>query len=170
VSGTEVDEKLYPGIGKILRAFEWLHRSAYSYGGLKSGGPDSSQTYQNLVFGTFEANTFMIRTEDYLKRLARRKEKVAVTTTLLRQKSWADQQKTLSWLVPSLNYAWEFNLDANTIVQGRRKFELTSQRIPTRVEVELDAEVEKEWYREDPVSEALHLLYLRSKHDLGNLL
>ncbi len=38
---------------------EWLHRSAYSFGG--GGKPDSAQVPENLVFGTFETNTEMIR-------------------------------------------------------------------------------------------------------------
>lgn len=49
---------------------QWLHRSAWSYGGLDSGpndedpdhlGPSSSQLLANLVIGTYETNTAMLR-------------------------------------------------------------------------------------------------------------
>ncbi|KAJ7772403.1 hypothetical protein B0H16DRAFT_1769223 [Mycena metata] len=42
---------------------EWLHRSAYSYGGLEgvSPRPWTSQSPGNLIFGTKETNTMMLR-------------------------------------------------------------------------------------------------------------
>ncbi|KDR78716.1 hypothetical protein GALMADRAFT_223966 [Galerina marginata CBS 339.88] len=49
---------------------EWLHRSAFSYGGL--GVPaihSTSQTVNNLIFGTKEANTLMMRAESTVKHL-----------------------------------------------------------------------------------------------------
>ncbi|KAG8792811.1 hypothetical protein FRC16_011262 [Serendipita sp. 398] len=54
---------------------DWLHRSAWSYGGLYDGGngekvdPQSSQVMYNLIIGTHEANTMMIRDEIFVKRL-----------------------------------------------------------------------------------------------------
>jgi hypothetical protein len=44
---------------KLICLAQWLHRSAYCYGG--NGNPDSSQTRANLIFGTYEANTEMVR-------------------------------------------------------------------------------------------------------------
>ncbi|KAE8370374.1 hypothetical protein BDV27DRAFT_152255 [Aspergillus caelatus] len=35
-------------------AAEWLHRSAYSWGGLGGQNPGTSQIFRNLVFGTSE--------------------------------------------------------------------------------------------------------------------
>lgn len=47
---------------------QWLHRSAYSFGGLcekddflDPGNPDTAQKRSNLVLGTYAANTRMIR-------------------------------------------------------------------------------------------------------------
>ncbi|KAI9792779.1 MAG: hypothetical protein M1816_001511 [Peltula sp. TS41687] len=45
---------------------EWLHKSAFSWGGLNDDGAnvwDSSQVPKNLIFGTSETNSVMIRTE-----------------------------------------------------------------------------------------------------------
>jgi hypothetical protein len=47
-----------------LKRMQGLHRSAYSFGGLKDplgGGVNSSQQKKNLIFGTVETNTLMIR-------------------------------------------------------------------------------------------------------------
>lgn len=53
---------------------EWLHRSAFSFGGLGFTNPEllSSQTPRNFIFGSVEANTIMIRPEDTIRRLVRR--------------------------------------------------------------------------------------------------
>jgi hypothetical protein len=40
---------------------QWLHRSAFSFGGISGRGPQSSQVRGNLVLGTKETNTKMIR-------------------------------------------------------------------------------------------------------------
>jgi len=107
----------------------------------------------------------LYRTEEYLKRIAKkRKYTVSLKTELVHYPTWPAGERTLSWLVPKLDYAWQFVFDNKTTAKGQRRFCLTSQRIPTRVEVELDAEVENEWWREG--LEPLHSLYLRSKHDL----
>ncbi|KAI1171380.1 hypothetical protein F4777DRAFT_593821 [Nemania sp. FL0916] len=73
VSATQVAERIW-GKDVMARAAEWLHRSAYSYGGIGEGNTnaDTSQVVENLVFGTYEANTKMIRYEEYLKRMAKR--------------------------------------------------------------------------------------------------
>lgn len=44
-----------------LWVMQWLHRSAFSFGGLGSKDYKSSQDTTNLVFGTSESNTEMIR-------------------------------------------------------------------------------------------------------------
>ncbi|CAE6452492.1 unnamed protein product [Rhizoctonia solani] len=53
---------------------EWLHRSAFSFGGLGFGTKarlENSQQAKNLIFGSVEANTCMIRPESSMKRLVR---------------------------------------------------------------------------------------------------
>jgi hypothetical protein len=42
---------------------EWLHRCAYSWGGLEGNSYKSSQVPQNLIFGTGECNSIMTRYE-----------------------------------------------------------------------------------------------------------
>ncbi|KAF8309097.1 hypothetical protein DL93DRAFT_2086128 [Clavulina sp. PMI_390] len=52
---------------------EWLHRSAFSFGGL-SNEPvidNSPQRRENLIFGTKQSNTYMIRPETSVKHLAK---------------------------------------------------------------------------------------------------
>ncbi|KAF5701765.1 hypothetical protein FGLOB1_10000 [Fusarium globosum] len=59
-----------PADAKKRRVAEWLHRSAFSYGGLIQGDPNSSQVPNNLVLGTPDTNTVMMRYEAFVKRLA----------------------------------------------------------------------------------------------------
>ncbi|CAJ0550009.1 Ff.00g099390.m01.CDS01 [Fusarium sp. VM40] len=62
----------YPNatIAKKGRVAEWLHRSAFSYGGFINGIANSSQNANNLVLGTPHTNTVMVRYEAFVKRLA----------------------------------------------------------------------------------------------------
>ncbi|KAG8865646.1 hypothetical protein FRB97_004541, partial [Tulasnella sp. 331] len=47
--------------------FEWLHRSAFRFGGLgDSDDPGTSQVRSNLVLGTSQANTLMLRIENHI--------------------------------------------------------------------------------------------------------
>ncbi|CAE6466773.1 unnamed protein product [Rhizoctonia solani] len=54
---------------------EWLHRSAFSFGGLGFTGSNNSQNARNLIFGSVEANTLMMRHENTIKRIVRRLDK-----------------------------------------------------------------------------------------------
>jgi len=51
---------------------EWLHRCAYSWGGLQGENPDTSQVPENLIFGTGECNSVMTRYEKAWQELIRR--------------------------------------------------------------------------------------------------
>ncbi|KAM6536358.1 hypothetical protein FALCPG4_002366 [Fusarium falciforme] len=98
---------------------EWLHRSAYSYGGLwrqadaTNMGPDSSQTVHNLILGSKETNTVMMRYEAFVKRLATyTKEKIILKTdaryegymqNFSLEPSWPAKNK-FTWLTPVLTY------------------------------------------------------------------
>ncbi|KAJ3468196.1 hypothetical protein MRS44_002261 [Fusarium solani] len=98
---------------------EWLHRSAYSFGGLwrqadaTNMGPDSSQTVHNLILGSKETNTVMMRYEAFVKRLAiYTKEKVILKTdaryegymqNFSLEPSWPAENK-YTWLAPVLTY------------------------------------------------------------------
>ncbi|CCO34620.1 hypothetical protein BN14_08724 [Rhizoctonia solani AG-1 IB] len=61
-----------PMPGGMKHRAEWLHRSAFSFGGLglKELRIGSSQQVKNLIFGSVEANTTMIRPETTMKRLS----------------------------------------------------------------------------------------------------
>ena len=51
---------------------QWLHRNAFHFGGLNDTvNLASSQTRENLVFGTGESNTHMIRAENTISSLLR---------------------------------------------------------------------------------------------------
>ncbi|KAF4337444.1 hypothetical protein FBEOM_8673 [Fusarium beomiforme] len=68
-SATEVAHGFGWPTNKLATGFsvaEWLHLSAYSWGGLEESGEylsSSSQTPENLVFGTSETNSLMTRYE-----------------------------------------------------------------------------------------------------------
>ncbi|KAK7040365.1 hypothetical protein VNI00_009835 [Paramarasmius palmivorus] len=97
--------------------FEWLHRIAFSFGGMgREGGPDTAQVLRNLVFGTAETNTTMMRYEACVRRLACRDEIENVhVATELPHSGWG------SWMVPVLRYAWKptFRVEKKEKDQGK---------------------------------------------------
>ncbi|KAE8422926.1 hypothetical protein BDV36DRAFT_290741 [Aspergillus pseudocaelatus] len=64
----------YPSQEQVMgtSATAWLHRSAYSWGGLGGQNPGTSQIFRNLVFGTSECNSIMTRYEEAFKALIER--------------------------------------------------------------------------------------------------
>ncbi|EMD31053.1 hypothetical protein CERSUDRAFT_127659, partial [Gelatoporia subvermispora B] len=92
---------------------EWLHRSAFSFGGLGFPGDwevhdaQSSQHGKNLVFGTSEANTHMLRYESVIKdaialtRGVYTQNKFEVDTSLM---SLDDNEPYSCWYSPYLDY------------------------------------------------------------------
>ncbi|KAF3935344.1 hypothetical protein ABW19_dt0208756 [Dactylella cylindrospora] len=57
---------------------EWLHRCGYAFGGLSdAASPGSSQTPQNLIFGTSETNSIMTRYEDVYRNAILRERNLA---------------------------------------------------------------------------------------------
>ncbi|KAI0965324.1 hypothetical protein F4678DRAFT_337019 [Xylaria arbuscula] len=136
VSATEVAARLW-GVD-TPRTAEWLHRSAYSFGGLgtQNPKPDSSQSVENLVFDTFEANTAMIRYEEDLKRNAKDMLIVLFPGPIFNE-NWGED--SFSWLVQGLHYRWLMGIpETNLIVEYRHKFDVFSRQYPMRFEVELD--------------------------------
>ncbi|PWN86836.1 hypothetical protein FA10DRAFT_269934 [Acaromyces ingoldii] len=87
--------------GKLIA--EWLHRSAFSYGGLK-GTLASSQVQENLIFGSSETNTMMIRYEEWIKELVRTGNNMRLTTTLRRFPK-VDKKGKSGWLCERMEYA-----------------------------------------------------------------
>ncbi|KAH7133666.1 hypothetical protein EDB81DRAFT_887479 [Dactylonectria macrodidyma] len=112
-----------------VRSAEWLHRSAYSYGGLKTVGdaidPETSQNATNLVFGTYKT---------YLKELVKERGEPKVKTV-----EKVDLMTTL--------YDWTFKLpgDSQYNVAKEYNFSLFSRKYPTRFEVDMDGYFNSLW-------------------------
>ncbi|KAK7047910.1 hypothetical protein VNI00_006238 [Paramarasmius palmivorus] len=130
--------------------FEWLHRCAFSFGGVGGSdtGPDSAQATGNLVLGTAEANTTMMRYESYIKRLAHRQflqqGGVYVYTSLDYPGTY--KQKKVFWMAPTLRYKWAISTVKDNVPGTNYRvvnFPLFSRTRPTTFEVMMDRAVEK---------------------------
>ncbi|KAG8842596.1 hypothetical protein FRB91_004082 [Serendipita sp. 411] len=138
-------------LGQKEKAAEWLHRSAWSYGGLYDGGklnPQSSQVMSNLVIGTHEANTLMIRHEIFVKRLAEygkdpanKGVTVQVTTSL--HKMFEETLPEYAWFCPRLHYKVETLGTPDVAANFTYDFYLLDRRLPTRLELDLDELLER---------------------------
>ncbi|KAI0861245.1 hypothetical protein F4860DRAFT_514016 [Xylaria cubensis] len=144
VSATEVARKIWPNINHT-RVAEWLHRSAYSYGGLETVKihPDTSQTVENLMFGTYEAylKRMAPRLEKYAKNLNTETEKdyfaITLETTPKPPAGWNDPIP--SWLVAGLDYKWEIPIGSEgSKATQKHCFNTFSRSYPMRFEVEMD--------------------------------
>ncbi|KAG8831036.1 hypothetical protein FRC17_003812 [Serendipita sp. 399] len=168
MGGTSPNELMKP-IWKLKdgeKAAEWLHRSAWSFGGLDQGGamdPQSSQVMYNLMIGTSETNTMMIwyasypvcartsflicilsRHEIFVKRVAQyAKDKttgkgvqVQVKTKL--QKFMEEAPPEYGWCTPRLTYEVKTLGDSDVPVDGTFHFYPYQRRLPTRLEIALD--------------------------------
>ncbi|KAK7045793.1 hypothetical protein VNI00_007195 [Paramarasmius palmivorus] len=139
------------------RQAEWLHRCAYSFGGLTNqGDPDTAQVAENLVFGTAEANTTMLRYESYIKRVVEDQDAaVYVYANVVYPNAQRNQgdpyfnwpvlrpTDNCSWIAPVLRYWW-FAMPNNTQRGGRVvDIPLFGRSKPTMFEVKLDVVVDK---------------------------
>ncbi|KAG8818865.1 hypothetical protein FRC19_010266 [Serendipita sp. 401] len=128
------------GMGEKELGAEWLHRSAWSYGGLASSGgfdPQSSQVMSNLIIGTHEANTMMLRYEIFVKRLAQfTGVPVRVTTTI--QQLLKNELPSVGWYSPRLLYKVETPGSSNVAANFTTQFVTIDRRLPTRLELDLD--------------------------------
>ncbi|KZS92229.1 hypothetical protein SISNIDRAFT_467076 [Sistotremastrum niveocremeum HHB9708] len=137
---------------------EWLHRSAFSFGRLKHGQTGTPQTPRNLVWGTGQVNTAMIRAESFIKRVARRTNStVTLTTSLTYTEAPVDTtwMRPYPWMAPVLTYKFSGKgekladpgansketaiFDFNNIVE----FMPFERLMPNYLEYFLDTEVEK---------------------------
>ncbi|KAF7362644.1 hypothetical protein MVEN_00613500 [Mycena venus] len=155
-------EILWPNLDSWKGVSEWLHRSAFSFGGIangtgtindlnkdpEEGPPSNSQSKENLVFGTYETNTLMIRYESYIKRLATKRELTVFLQTRIDYSplSWAVfPADSYAWLAPALKYSWVIK-DRNGVMVGEPMgtvFKPFERKIVTKLEVLLDVLVEK---------------------------
>ncbi|QRW13456.1 ABC transporter G family member 18 [Ceratobasidium sp. AG-Ba] len=153
--------------GRTHRA-EWLHRSAFSYGGL--GYADSklvsSQTAKNLIFGSVESNTFMIRPENTIKHLVSRlgaqralesddeyekrlKSMTSLGTVFTIVNRYLDQGESV-WLVGSMTYTFELKLSRLSPSLANPptypvEIDPFSRATPLLLEASLDELVEDVW-------------------------
>ncbi|CUA73143.1 hypothetical protein RSOLAG22IIIB_10581 [Rhizoctonia solani] len=144
---------------------EWLHRSAFSFGGLGvrklMTRPDSSQQVKNLIFGSVEANTTMIRPENTMKRLAAKlgglpwvklNTELAQVATSVKPVAVNSLKRggNCVWLAWELRYRMHLRTSLLSSKEGDIENELPidpfSRRIPLRAEVKLDEMVEELWW------------------------
>ncbi|KAJ7505986.1 hypothetical protein B0H11DRAFT_2219918 [Mycena galericulata] len=155
-------EILWPDLDSWKGVSEWLHRSAFSFGGIdngtgttkdlkkdpEEGPPSNSQSKENLVFGTYETNTLMIRYESYIKRLATKQGLTVFLQTRIDYDplSWAVfPADSYAWLAPALKYRWMIK-DQNGVMTGEPigiVFKPFERKIVTKLEILLDVLVEK---------------------------
>ncbi|CUA71097.1 ABC transporter G family member 18 [Rhizoctonia solani] len=144
---------------------EWLHRNAFHFGGMDDvANLASSQTRENLVFGTAECNTHMIRAENTISSLLRADARISqddrrtgtlVTTNIFKGTisrrdlnppgfaqetipAWVDKEKYM-WLSFGLRYQWV--MPGNSLgltFNADEVFDPFSRFIPLRVEARLD--------------------------------
>ncbi|KAF8593814.1 hypothetical protein BDV93DRAFT_529669 [Ceratobasidium sp. AG-I] len=157
VGATRIAEEWWGEKDLKAAAAEWLHRSAFSFGGLyEKVDVKSSQNQNNLIFGTKECNTHMIRAENTITTLLRAdyagtlltknifKGKVRCPEIIPEGYKCKDIDRTdenHTWLCFALTYGWTGNPPQGSqkppfIVET--KFNPFSRYIPFEVEGRLD--------------------------------
>ncbi|KAJ7776553.1 hypothetical protein DFH07DRAFT_980740 [Mycena maculata] len=140
----------------------WLHRSAFRFGGLGANADIwSSQTRENLVFGTSECNTNMIRAEDAISDLVNADEKTVgnlimtnmITGNIVRPREdwtetdeaipgWVEEARKkggLLWLCFQLKYQFTFDSKKlNLNLNNTELYDPFSRYVPLRFEARLD--------------------------------
>ncbi|PVF91964.1 hypothetical protein CPB86DRAFT_718414 [Serendipita vermifera] len=144
---------------------EWLHRSAFRFGGLEDkGNPVSSQVWRNLIFGTSECNTHMIRAENAISMFlamqtegdGTRGHTGTLKTTNVREgkvlhwkpdgkteekeiDGWVKDKKYM-WLCMELKYEWTTKSDKNNKYElhGTQSYDPFSQYVPLLLEARFD--------------------------------
>ncbi|UPK89246.1 hypothetical protein LCI18_000181 [Fusarium solani-melongenae] len=166
----------------IIGETEWLHRSAFSYGGLwrlgntTNMGPNSSQNVHNLILGSKETNTVMMRYEAFVKRLATNSKEKVILKTNARYKgymqnpseepSWPAERK-YTWLVPVLIYDLTHSL---LVGQKPREIYPFHRENCMIFQVHLDRKVEDFYYGWNFFSEPVSQVFpevLPKEPDLG---
>ncbi|SCO56415.1 uncharacterized protein FFMR_13571 [Fusarium fujikuroi] len=164
------------GKAKKKRVAEWLHRSAFSYGGgITSGGQLSTpQIPNNLVLGSPETNTLMMRYESFVKRVVlfgnkRNGDVVKVTTNITYphglvgwQQNWVgDIFHQYTWLAPELSYSYENMVLSNPHISQRRPIYPMNRETAMLFETLLDKSMEEKcwgwecWNKNSAVADAL---------------
>lgn len=126
---------------------QWLHLSAYSWGGIQQGtnasAQKSSQTKENLVFGTSEANSCMTRHEKAWQQLFKDEK-------LLRDRL-ADEQAKAGMMSDIAKYGKDN--DKRTYLQGELSVVCNTKHGPYLFD-EIDKDTKKYvWKERDPIEE-----------------
>ncbi|OCH87437.1 hypothetical protein OBBRIDRAFT_155690 [Obba rivulosa] len=167
VSASEIAKVLWKPLAepghKVPIVAEWLHRSAFSFGGLGFPGDwevldaQSSQHGKNLVFGTSEANTHMLRYESAIKdaivltRQVYPDSEFDVNTSLM---SLDGNEPYSAWYSPYMDYYYsierkEQKASATGLVYslgrfgGDKRFDLFSRYRPFLFESQIDGALMK---------------------------
>ncbi|KAL9607679.1 MAG: hypothetical protein Q9167_007429 [Letrouitia subvulpina] len=136
---------------------QWLHRSAFSYGGLgeSSVSATTPQHLQNLVLGTKATNTDMLRTEEFIKRYVLREKMEVIVTTKTQDPYNELGENKACWLAPILKYSFKLkNPDLSKAKSFRpRTIYFESLRLTTllRFDFELGRLKEAEYFGWDTV-------------------
>ncbi|KAF7865452.1 hypothetical protein EAF04_006427 [Stromatinia cepivora] len=146
-----------PNDNRKLRA-EWLHRSARSFGGRDNadvpGQLANTQAVENLVLGTVETNTTMLRHEMFIKRYVHNAKvgpgdqtaSMKVTTRLHHASSPNSRiggGLTSLWFGHHLVYKFKSKeRGASPIINRCKVFRPFDRRVPLRLEGELDIMME----------------------------
>ncbi|KAI0741242.1 hypothetical protein BC629DRAFT_277973 [Irpex lacteus] len=161
-SATDVAKTLWPHYlttpGQVRLSpkwnVEWLHRVAHSYAG------DQGQHKSNLIFGTSECNTDMIRSEILVRRfvLLAPDHWQLILRTIMKDTlphghvRWCDEfildqgggdmpvePDKYAWATPFLEYKFVMSIPSSTIVESWDVYYDTMSRyVPLRLEVDID--------------------------------
>ncbi|PVF92097.1 hypothetical protein CPB86DRAFT_239611 [Serendipita vermifera] len=167
VSATDVAKDIWGNSVKTrdgIQDAEWLHRSAFRLGGLNDSGPGSSQVRKNLIFGTSECNTHMMRAENTISMFVSmqseadgtKKHKGSLKTENIRKggvpqlqkngdrkdkviEPWVMEKKYM-WLSMGLNFVWTTTGGGSKgyTFHGEQIFDPFSQYVPLLVEARFD--------------------------------
>ncbi|KAG9104818.1 hypothetical protein FRC07_009693, partial [Ceratobasidium sp. 392] len=156
---------------------EWLHRSAYSLGPLQSA---DYQSPENIVFGTFEANSDMTRAELIVRTLRNKSEATGNLTTRIitadpskpgepqltflnlstdNEELWSIpqwvQEKKYPWMAPGLLYKGNMTLPEHDLsVVWSTRFHTFSRYSPIILEGSVDTALFDKFFKEHPGTSA----------------
>ncbi|KAG8867018.1 hypothetical protein FRB98_004413, partial [Tulasnella sp. 332] len=134
--------------------FEWLHRSAFRFGGLgDSDNPGTSQVRSNLVLGTSQANTLMLRIENHITEFICFGEgnlKGVLETAIVYPQNIPEAP---TWFAPKLKYRFlPLNIPENALLYqdfqagAVRDINLFSRHPTLQIEARLDHYLLKELF------------------------
>ncbi|KAH8728001.1 hypothetical protein GQ44DRAFT_769538 [Phaeosphaeriaceae sp. PMI808] len=120
---------------------EWLHKSAFSFGGLGDrSGVASSQVVDNMILGTATANTAILRVKDFIKRWVIRTSGKAVVNTEVAHFAVDFGDIKPGWMGDELLYSftcYQPNSTTPAYPETKIKFRMREVVKPLRLDFEL---------------------------------